>query len=198
MPRGVKRKAGLDCSADGVTIYASDGRGGTARFPSWQADAVERAESWLAAHGLSLDGAPLASSGAESGVASSSAPIDVASDAEPLVQHEAMQLASSATSAAIPTGVVLDDAAHAGVVAAEHAGSSTDEGLFRQEDLADDQLAASIGDRAATVRQLGEYWGFIEWLAWGFANQTRILMHFAAHAVDLIGTFGGPAAGARV
>ena len=58
--------------------------------------------------------------------------------------------------------------------------------------LPDDALASAISHRSSCIAQLGEYWGFAEWLAWGWRHETKVFMLFADNAVDLFGVFATP------
>lgn len=196
--RGVKRKAGADYSADGLAVVTCDGRGTTARFVLWKNDALDRAEEWLRVRGFAFDGEPLADAGAASLAEPPHASVAVASEAEPFARDESTHATSSVASATIHSGAPQKDVGHEGVDAGGHAEACIVDGPSKEADSADDPLAAAICRRAACARQLGAYWGFTEWIVWGFLNQTKVLMFFAAHAVDLIGWFAGPTAGAHV
>ena len=53
----------------------------------------------------------------------------------------------------------------------------------------DDELSLAILNRARVIRQLGKYWGFAEWLAWGWLSMTNVFMHFGNSVVDIFALF---------
>ena len=59
----------------------------------------------------------------------------------------------------------------------------------------DDEVSLAIVRRANIIRKLGEYWGFAEWLAWGFASMTIVYMYFGSSVVDLFELFCMPGQG---
>jgi hypothetical protein len=46
-----------------------------------------------------------------------------------------------------------------------------------------------IADRAREILRLGSYWGFAEWVAWGWAKRTRVTLLFGHGCVDLFDCF---------
>ena len=61
----------------------------------------------------------------------------------------------------------------------------------------EDELSEAISSRASRISQLGVYWGFSEWIAWGWRHSTRVLMMFADNVVDLFAVFTTPEIGAQ-
>ena len=55
-----------------------------------------------------------------------------------------------------------------------------------------DHLSFAISERADVVDRLGQYWGFAEWMAYGWSSKTKVVMFFGASAVDLFATFCSP------
>jgi hypothetical protein len=53
----------------------------------------------------------------------------------------------------------------------------------------DDELAAAIANRSRCVACLGTYWGFADWIAWGFAKQTQVFMLIAKETLRLFDIF---------
>jgi hypothetical protein len=47
----------------------------------------------------------------------------------------------------------------------------------------------AVADRAIEMLRLGEYWGFAEWVAWGWAARTRVTMFFGHGSMDLFEVF---------
>ena len=41
------------------------------------------------------------------------------------------------------------------------------------------QFSAAVAERAAYILQPGTYWGFAEWIAWGWASETQVTLHVA-------------------
>ena len=55
--------------------------------------------------------------------------------------------------------------------------------------VVDDELSLAIVARSTTIATLGEYWGFAEWLAWGWMEQRRIIMYLNENPVNIFEVF---------
>jgi hypothetical protein len=215
---GAKRGAGIAFSENGYSIVACDGNGKMARYAMDIPDAYERAEAWMAKRGLAAGGWP---NTAKLGVADHSA--EVVGD----TLLNADDGGGSDERAASPLGAAADQPREVGgqeddvgpgsflylggesdVEGDSHATNTSAMGavavagrdgpaVATGDVSIEDELSKAISSRAAQMTQLGVYWGFGEWIAWGWRHSTRVLMMFADNVVDLFAVFTTPEIGAQ-
>lgn len=65
-------------------------------------------------------------------------------------------------------------------------------------DVVTDPVKSAIETRAAAISKLGTFWGFAEFLAWGFSTSTRVVMLFGEGSVDLFAVFANAEIGPPV
>ena len=157
-----------------IWVLSSKGRPGaradTGRSKTWpldESDVFEKAERWPNESGCSAQTATPAAGAAAS------------TPAPPTAHHEdAAPPAAAAASKAEPP------AAAAGAQVADPATAARDK-------AADAIVAESIAARASEIERLGVYWGFFEWLAWGWAERCQVCLLVASERT------GGEASGAH-
>ncbi len=60
-----------------------------------------------------------------------------------------------------------------------------------------DELGTCILNRSLDVGRMGIYWGFADWLCWGFTTRTVVYFIIGVQCLNGFLTFCGPAAGAQ-
>lgn len=176
------------------------------RTKTWsldERDVFEKAERWLNERGCSAETATPATGAAAGTPAPPTAhhedgappPAAAASKAEPPAAPAAPAAAAVAGTPAPPTAHHEDAAPPAAVAAstAEPPAAAADAEVAPDAELAAAAaiVAESIAARASEIERLGVYWGFFDWLAWGWAERCQVCLLVASERT------GGKAFGAH-
>ena len=149
-------------------LHARAQNGRTKTWSLDESDVFDKAERWLNERGCSAKKKATPEAGA---VAGTTAP-------------PTADLVDAAPSAAAAVSKAEPPTAAAG---AEVTGLA-----LARDEAADAIVAKSIAARASEIERLGVYWGFFEWLAWGWAERCQVCLLVASERT------GGEAFGAHV
>jgi hypothetical protein len=169
-------------------------------------DGHAQAVAWMKSLGLDEVGQPMTANEAVTSEGISTADVvgvqAPESGVEEPVQHgDAAQpehcnsLAEHSVGSVDPRLAVSTSAESIGNTCSPHAAHAEDGVVVCASDGADDNavcldsLAEAIACRSRFVASLGAYWGFADWIVWGFVEQSRVLMKCAENTIDLFDVF---------